>query len=650
MDDHLSSLYFEDNRNHQNDDDDGDSLKKPCKDKCSKTAKESPGKGAPAMDPPYILGTLIVRVVSARDLPPGHCGGGVGGLGEFLFGGGGRRGTANPYASVRFGSSVQRTSELYDTLDPVWPRGETMFMDVSLPLSHVTHPHPTSISSPTSSYSSPSVTDSADTAYDPGNGNSNNIRGATTTMNHYHYGDSGNRDDKGKRGNINRDNITGLPSPRHYDKNHTDSTEQLYIPKPILTVAVFSASDAGKESSLKGGGDPRYPKEKTRGDSDDCVLGMASVDLTSLITGKRSIVDAWLPLMGCSVGHDDNSDNTRNSINYSASVRVICEYETADVAPSKDDLVRFTRFCHPTDIYPLIPGKIYPVQQVVDKDRLLLSYTSPEGWVCSFLVHRFMVLCTERHHGAVSMCREEWQSITERLSHSPLVETVASAVQRLPEDGLFAVGAHVIQGSAGLLGRWLEGGIDTAVKDVAFSVNWDGRFNPSNPLERRGNNTQSSPSSSSSSSDAALENASDYNEISANETDSEETTQIDSNPLIIPTESSSSSDTSKYILPNMPSCPITGEPMFEPVVAADGHTYERAAIARWLQTSDKSPLTGSILPHKELVPNYGLLSSLQEQAEACRKPKKPPLTPVTANVPVAVVPDPESEEDEIDVS
>jgi hypothetical protein len=56
--------------------------------------------------------------------------------------------------------------------------------------------------------------------------------------------------------------------------------------------------------------------------------------------------------------------------------------------------------------------------------------------------------------------------------------------------------------------------------------------------------------------------------------------------------------------------------MREPVVAADGHTYERSAIARWLSTSDKSPLTGSVLPHKNLVPNYMLLSSLQEAVQA----------------------------------
>ena len=67
------------------------------------------------------------------------------------------------------------------------------------------------------------------------------------------------------------------------------------------------------------------------------------------------------------------------------------------------------------------------------------------------------------------------------------------------------------------------------------------------------------------------------------------------------------------LLPNMPFCPITQEPMRDPVVAADGHTYERTAIVRWLRANDRSPLTGLILPHRELVPNYTLLSSLRDQ-------------------------------------
>jgi hypothetical protein len=42
-------------------------------------------------------------------------------------------------------------------------------------------------------------------------------------------------------------------------------------------------------------------------------------------------------------------------------------------------------------------------------------------------------------------------------------------------------------------------------------------------------------------------------------------------------------------------------------------------MSRWLLTSNKSPLTGGILVHKELVPNYMLLSSLQEAAKAAAK-------------------------------
>ena len=55
-------------------------------------------------------------------------------------------------------------------------------------------------------------------------------------------------------------------------------------------------------------------------------------------------------------------------------------------------------------------------------------------------------------------------------------------------------------------------------------------------------------------------------------------------------------------------CPIcgTGEPMSDPVTAADGMTYERAAIEQWLQDKDTSPSTGAELPHTLVVPNQAL--------------------------------------------
>ena len=43
--------------------------------------------------------------------------------------------------------------------------------------------------------------------------------------------------------------------------------------------------------------------------------------------------------------------------------------------------------------------------------------------------------------------------------------------------------------------------------------------------------------------------------------------------------------------------------MTDPVIAADGRTYERAAMEEWLQQHNTSPVTGTQLPHLRLVPN-----------------------------------------------
>ena len=53
-------------------------------------------------------------------------------------------------------------------------------------------------------------------------------------------------------------------------------------------------------------------------------------------------------------------------------------------------------------------------------------------------------------------------------------------------------------------------------------------------------------------------------------------------------------------------CPITQRVMLDPVVAADGFTYEKTAIVRWLLTKDKSPLTGKPLRDQPLRRNYNL--------------------------------------------
>lgn len=53
--------------------------------------------------------------------------------------------------------------------------------------------------------------------------------------------------------------------------------------------------------------------------------------------------------------------------------------------------------------------------------------------------------------------------------------------------------------------------------------------------------------------------------------------------------------------------------MQDPVVAADGYTYEAEAIKGWLESgNDKSPMTDQKLTNNVLVPNHVLRSAIQD--------------------------------------
>lgn len=82
-------------------------------------------------------------------------------------------------------------------------------------------------------------------------------------------------------------------------------------------------------------------------------------------------------------------------------------------------------------------------------------------------------------------------------------------------------------------------------------------------------------------------------------------------------------------------CPITCEPFRDPVVAADGHSYERSAIVEWLQRRETSPATGCRLPHPLVMPNHTLRAAVDEygaagEARASTPPAPPPTPTPTA--------------------
>ncbi|KAL3743539.1 hypothetical protein ACJRO7_018765 [Eucalyptus globulus] len=59
-------------------------------------------------------------------------------------------------------------------------------------------------------------------------------------------------------------------------------------------------------------------------------------------------------------------------------------------------------------------------------------------------------------------------------------------------------------------------------------------------------------------------------------------------------------------------CPIKHEIMEDPLVAADGHTYEAEAIMEWLDGHNTSPMTNLPLDNLHLVPNRIVRSAIQE--------------------------------------
>ena len=63
-------------------------------------------------------------------------------------------------------------------------------------------------------------------------------------------------------------------------------------------------------------------------------------------------------------------------------------------------------------------------------------------------------------------------------------------------------------------------------------------------------------------------------------------------------------------------CPITYELMHDPVLLADGHTFERSAIEQWLQTNNTSPMTQLPLANKNVVPNYALRMAIESHLRA----------------------------------
>lgn len=528
----------------------------------------------------YILGTLMIRVLQARNLRPNP--NNQGGIGTLLSNhrrarhqrstmspasGGGSTPMSlslHPYAKLNFRGNTQITSTAFEHAhgDYHWSRGEQSYFDVtcsSFPLRmgkmHQSRSYQSFKSKSSSRQSSP--------------------KKETTPKKVPSWS------------RINKQSHQNRPTP------------------PMLELSLFSKSSSTNKHKKQFSTDTY---------DDDYHVGKCNINILRVLTGKTPYFDEWCTL------HNDNISTGNQNNNEAGRVRIVIEYEPTDAPPRPGDLCVFANI-YPIDeeLYPVplytiknvsrpmrsstsassfttlsstslssdysqsaslaLYPKSFHVDEVVG-DYVVLTYKTPEGWNCTFEVHRYLLLCIERYQAAVEKCKDQVLDLCDNLIQSPMIGIIGEKIESLPDEGLVFVGSDAVGSSMHMLGRWLANGVDVAVEDVVDGFNLDGRY--SHPEE---------------------------DEITSVQVADED------DAIVLPQQHTSNEK--KTALPGMPSCPITGVPMVDPVVAADGHTYERHAIMRWMQTSNKSPLTGEVLAHSQLVSNYMLigLSSLGKSSE-----------------------------------
>ena len=66
-------------------------------------------------------------------------------------------------------------------------------------------------------------------------------------------------------------------------------------------------------------------------------------------------------------------------------------------------------------------------------------------------------------------------------------------------------------------------------------------------------------------------------------------------------------------------CPLTRERFVDPVIADDGHTYERSAIIQWLRGASTSPMTRQSMSLDSLRPNYLVKQILEIEHQSARQ-------------------------------
>lgn len=408
-------------------------------------------------------------------------------------------------------------------------------------------------------------------------------------------------------------------------KHPDDRRREFHACSPELIVQVFHRFEEKKAASPAAAASSAATVEPPG----DKLLGSVVVPLLPCLMSSSSSHRAWYPLLD-----EDRRD--------AGQIQLALHFDVGGMAPIKGDLIRLAGYGGMEYYSKVIPAGVRLEVVETYQDQVFAQYKSIEGWIVSFEFHRNIVhvvhrpsILREAHtqlHGQITRVRQSrllkraegmWLALPDThrqqaletyqftlFSSALLYETLSKGVTEAFENGVRCGVVACRTNGSDAFGK---------VKEEFVRIYWNGGagwfydgvvddFFDCGPKKARGKiysaftiedltTKQKRRGSSEEANGGGVDLGYDDDEDEEDEDD-----------LMI-----------EDVCPEQLICPITGCPMVDPVVAADGHSYEREAILHWFSTSDISPLTGAHIPTTQVFPNFTLRKLSEEFQLAHRR-------------------------------
>ncbi|KAG1689002.1 hypothetical protein DVH05_002885 [Phytophthora capsici] len=407
-----------------------------------------------------------------------------------------------------------------------------------------------------------------------------------------------------------------------------------YFPcAPELYVQVFHRTEETKDTA-SASSSSSTPHVSALG-PDDKLIGAVVVPLLPCLMSSASSSRGWYQLMD---EEAQSAGQLQLALNFDVSGA------SSELEPQKGDIIRLAGFGGLEYYSKILPPTARLEVLDIFQDQVFAQTRSLEGWPLSFELHRNLVH-VERRPSILHDASEQLQNQVTRVRQFRVVTGAQRVWRALPDTpriqfensaafvAFFGAQAYstMVRSVHELLRSGVYSGVQTFVassKDACGQVkhefvrvywsaprrmtngNFDGGYDDDlvdcGPRTNRGHIVRAFT--------AADRLALDY------EDEEEMTMHWETYEDSENYESLEGEDAGEPVVPEQLICPITGCPMLDPVVAADGHSYEREAIMQWFTTSDISPMTGMHMPTTQVFPNFTLRQLSEEvQAAATRR-------------------------------